>query len=633
MDSKAKLLVISLLLCSSLTHALTLGRLRGAALVGQRLDVTVPVQVDAGDDLSSLCLEAEVFHADTRQDPARVRVSVESAGTPAAQVRIQSSAPVDEPIVTVYLHAGCSQKLSRRYVLLADVASDVQPPAAPPLVRPELVRDAPRAEGPRAEPARAEAAAPVASASAVAPAKPRPVSPPAVSAAARPKAERAKQVAGKSSVLAAPAVRLKLDPLEYFSDRVGKLDSAALLAQAAQATPDAQKMQKLEGDVKALQAVAKKSEASLAEMRRQLELTQQQAYPAELVYGLGLTTLLGVLAAAGLWWRGRRAQAKDSEWWDAQGPVADQDAPATVMATSPAVVAPLAPEVSAGEPEPVPQVEAGLSQTAELSSFLKGLEAPSEVDVSLVDMSESTFDLLLKSSEPASLQTSVASLRASLPGGEPVRRSVSPAEVSDVRQKAEFFITLGQTEQAVQTLQYCIAESELPHPAVYLDLLALLHSLSEKTEFGLLGDACEHLFNLEMPEFAKFGQESRGLETYPDILLSLCAQWPGSGVRPLIDSHLFRDPHGPMVQSLELGAFRDLMLLADIASDLLDSGDPAWAGEPAAADAALDDVDLPLDFDLDLPLPVASAAAPESLERPGNLIDFDLDDLPKSRQA
>jgi hypothetical protein len=656
LNTKAKFLVISLLLCASASQALTLGRMRGAALIGQRLDVTVAVQADPGEDLASSCLEADVFHADSRQDPARVRVSVESGTAPAGQVRIQSASPIDEPIVTVYLRVGCTQKSSRRYVLLADMPSDVQPPAVA-LVRPEPARVEPVAVAPPA-PAPSTVAAPQAAASSAQPAvapQPRSATPAVVSKAVKPKVAQDKPSRSKPAT-SAPAIsfKLKLDPLEYFSDRVSKLDSAALLAQAAQASPDAQKMQKLETDVKALQAVATKSAANMADMRRQLELAQEQAYPAELVYGLGFTTLLGLLAAGGLWWRGRRAQAKASEWWDANEPTADADAvPPMTQAKTLETVA--APEIQpkAEELAPVPQIEAGLSQTAELSSFLKGLEPVSEVDVSLVDMSESTFDQLLLSSEPASLNTTVSSLRAPLKGGaEPARRYVSPAEVADVRQKAEFFITLGQTEQAVHTLQYCIAESDLPHPALYLDLMALMHSLSEKTEFGLLRDESERLFNLSMPDFARFGDEGQDLQAYPEVLADLSGVWPGPRVLPMIDMHMFRDPHGPVVPSLELAAFRDLMLLADMAGALQASGDPAWAEEvapvpavpelpalsalpavssgaamtSAAAGAA---VDLPLDFELDLSLPATDVSAAAAPPDPGNLIDFDFDDLPK----
>ena len=65
---KFKLLGLLVLLVAVNSQALTLGRLRGVALVGQALDVAVQVQMDADETPASLCFEADVFHADTRQE-------------------------------------------------------------------------------------------------------------------------------------------------------------------------------------------------------------------------------------------------------------------------------------------------------------------------------------------------------------------------------------------------------------------------------------------------------------------------------------------------------------------------------------------------------------------------------------
>ncbi|MCY7305278.1 MAG: hypothetical protein LH632_03840, partial [Rhodoferax sp.] len=127
---KTRLLAWLLLAVAIDSHALTLGRMRGAALLGQGLDVTVQVQTDPDESASTLCLEADVFHADTRQDPGRVQLSFDApaAGQPVT-VRIVSASAIDEPVVTVYLRAGCAQKTTRRYVLLSDIATEQLAPA------------------------------------------------------------------------------------------------------------------------------------------------------------------------------------------------------------------------------------------------------------------------------------------------------------------------------------------------------------------------------------------------------------------------------------------------------------------------------------------------------------------------
>ena len=115
--------------------ALTLGSLQGPVWIGRSMDVALALYAEAGEDVAALCLEADVFYADTRQDPRGVSLSFK-AGLPGqpAMLRIASAALVDEPMVTLHVRAGCVHKTSRRYVLLADPPLDLPAPApAPPL--------------------------------------------------------------------------------------------------------------------------------------------------------------------------------------------------------------------------------------------------------------------------------------------------------------------------------------------------------------------------------------------------------------------------------------------------------------------------------------------------------------------
>ncbi len=117
--------------------ALTLGSLPGPVWIGRSMDVALALYAEAGEDMAALCLEADVFYADTRQDPRGVSLSFK-AGLPGqpAMLRIASAALVNEPMVTLHVRAGCVHKTSRRYVLLADPPIDLPAPApapAPPL--------------------------------------------------------------------------------------------------------------------------------------------------------------------------------------------------------------------------------------------------------------------------------------------------------------------------------------------------------------------------------------------------------------------------------------------------------------------------------------------------------------------
>ena len=185
--------------------ALTLGRTRGAALIGQPLEVTIPVRLDQGETLLSLCFEADVFYGDTQLDPARFQVLVEPAAALEANVRIRANAVVDEPVVTVYLKSGCAQKFTRRYVLLSELVTDLPSVAQMPVVPPPAVQ-------PSAQPAprRTDSSASGADGGER---KPRPLAAPA-------KAAPPKSVAGPRK----PAVdtakpRLRLDPIELTAER------------------------------------------------------------------------------------------------------------------------------------------------------------------------------------------------------------------------------------------------------------------------------------------------------------------------------------------------------------------------------------------------------------------------------
>ncbi len=117
--------------------ALTLGSLQGPVWIGRSMDVALALYAEAGEDVAALCLEADVFYADTRQDPRGVSLSFK-AGLPGqpAMLRIASVALVDEPMVTLHVRAGCVHKTSRRYVLLADPPLDLPAPSPAPAPAP-----------------------------------------------------------------------------------------------------------------------------------------------------------------------------------------------------------------------------------------------------------------------------------------------------------------------------------------------------------------------------------------------------------------------------------------------------------------------------------------------------------------
>ena len=396
-DGKA--ILFWLLLCAGMldAQAFGLGRMQGTALIGRALDVSVQVQTDPGEDGGALCLDAEVFHADTRQDQRLVRVTLDTvvAGQ-IANARIFSATPVDEPVVTVLLRAGCAQKTTRRYVLLADPPADVPAPLVP-LVAP--VASDPAAAPPSiATVATSATATPVSNAAAAA-LNGQPLAPASLAASANTRAgslnsataaELPVPATKPASTAAAPKLapstvttpvaalpersalpagpRLTLSPAVPRAERVDKPltgapapalapASAVVVAPAAALANDAtalaaQKIQTLERDITAALARSARLETSLTDMNTRLQQAESQRWPSELLYGLVVLLLACLLSVGWLWTRLRRLQAERGGWWshsvmNQTDPAADLDQPtASAFAVAAAV---------SSRPSPVPE--------------------------------------------------------------------------------------------------------------------------------------------------------------------------------------------------------------------------------------------------------------------------------------
>ncbi len=685
MEPRYKLATFLLLAVALDSSALTLGRIRGAALVGQPLDVTVQAQLAPDESAGNLCAEADVFHADTRQDGARVRVSVEPGQGQTANIRVQSSNAVDEPMVTVYLKVGCGQKSNRRYVMLADFPSEQAAPqgaapvtlpytVAPPAV---AVSPAPAAVSPAAGTGQDGAAPATGSAApagaAVAPvmAKPKPVvvrkpvKRPVAPKAAAPKPVPAQAVTkpepaplvekpadkpAEKTPAKAPAKsaaeeklaagreagqsRLKLDPLITLSDRVAALETAASAPAAPDAAREAQRVQTLEESVKTLVALAAKNEASMLQMRAQLQKAESERVSMGWLYGLG-ALLLACLGAMGwLWSRQRQgaaamAAASDKdEWWSGSKSAA--------LAAGGPVSARAALDQDGGtEPpstQPPRRAQPALRDDAE-----------SEMDVSLVEMSESNFDNLMQSGQAHSALRKGPLPRQAPP--EPTRaqplevaRTINSDQVFDVRQQAEFFVSLGQTDQAVRILESRIHESGESSPLLYLDLLNIFHSLGLKQDYHQFREDFNLLFNSRVPEFDDYGKEGRSLEEYPHVLAHIAALWPTPKALMVIEASVFRDPVDESGKPFDLAAFRDLLLLHALAQSNARGGPvnsnlaPLSSSAPAAGRSAgtvavakkdagkSGAVDIALDTQNGMLTPAGAAPGPAAL-------DVDLTDL------
>ena len=581
------ILIGSILLSTALpSSAVTLGRYGGAAVIGRPLDVRVETLTSPGEDLSELCFRANVFFGEAKLSSGAVRVSPQrSAPDAKASIRIQTTLPVNEPVVSLEVSAGCSAPFTRNYVLLANPAPALTSSSgsAPGAVRtidgsiagvgepnsitalPRLADDSGQVSG------RALSTTPstsntdvafdnVGGAKEAAPASvPKPEKP--VAKKAKPAQAARKSIVRKPDpVVEAPAPRLLLDPvdlnLNVERDPILKLslsmlsepttseqerEAAGQLWKAINATPeevlrDTQKLAVLEAESKGLREKEASDAAAIKAMQEQLDQTRHITWLAYLLGGLLLLSLVG------LWFFRRRKDEpevarRSAAWWDgAQKPAA---AGATAV---------LATKAAGGE-----------------------RRDPVGVDIDLDIDPESSFD------DYESLHGHDSSLRAVLPASNSQidesnasgARSLATEELFDVQQQADFFVSLGESDKAIGVLKNHLLESQEPSALAYLDLFRLYHKLNRRKDYEELREVFNEKFNAGAPPFDEYSDNSVGLEGYETAFGRIQALWPQPRVLDVIEKSIFRDANDADGEVFDLEAYRELLLLHAVAKEMI----------------------------------------------------------------
>ena len=155
------------------------------------------------------------------------------------------------------------------------------------------------------------------------------------------------------------------------------------------------------------------------------------------------------------------------------------------------------------------------------------------------------------------------------PDGAPVR-PVNTEELFDVQQQSDFFLSLGQHDQAIAVLSEHIADNPGTSALAYLDLLRIFHSLARRDDYARLRQDFERAFNADVPEFDKFAETGHGLEHYRSALARIESQWPEPGTLALIEELVFRKPGAHEDEAFDLAAYQELLLLYSVAKEVID---------------------------------------------------------------
>ncbi|MGM9489242.1 type IV pilus assembly protein FimV [Ideonella sp. YS5] len=556
-------------------QAIGFGRVSGSVVLGQSLDLPVPLHLDPGERLGPECVSAEVAAGESRFGQDQVRVRLEpSKATGATEsdwiARITTRSAIVEPVIEVSLTVGCERRFSRRFTAFADPPSSNAPavatqpsraPGAVPLVAaeggetaeaPALAR-APRNATPASQrrPARTAAA----------PSTPSAPRARARAAAQSPVVGRQAPAAGNRLLLEPSAPRLKLDledPVFMPPVRVGDPEATASAAGGSAESPAAA------ADAGRVQALEK----SLADLRREGAADRERAAALQVRLGeaerreravpwLASVLALALLVAGWLTLRLRRQQAADSaRWWTPEA----IPSPAPVSSNPPDLQSP-----HDWRPAEAPAP----SGFADLVS-----EATAPLPVALSIERDGSPQAKTPAEKPYERTTAF--------GGPPVMvldpsadgaavREVSVEELLDLEQQADFFIALGQEDAAIDLLMSHLRSTGGLSPLPYTKLLEIYRRQGDRDAFERIRARFNRRFNAYAPDWEAGPMSGRVLEEYPQAVQELQARWAEPlDAMAVLEAMLFRKD--PAYELFDLPAYKDVLLLYAIARDLWQQG-------------------------------------------------------------
>jgi hypothetical protein len=589
--------------------ALGFGNSTPAATLGQPLDFTVSLRLEPGETVEPECVRAEVSIGDVPLAAGGVGASLASESGGGRAVRVRTQQRIDEPVVSVQVSVGCSQTLSRRFVVFADPPVVSLPPVVAQVAAPAAVPTAaatPAPQAPVAQVAQVAQANPLRAAAAASAAAPAP----------RPRPPRATQVVDRPAAPARPRLRLEAPPppppapapvaaQPLPTDAMVVVEQANEAVKAAIAAASAS-----QGRIAALEANMQQLSAGAAAQRDMIETLRARAEAAETrnhwTGPLGLAVLALLALAAWLYVRLRELERDRQQAWlaAAQGPAAAAPPPAPPIPPRPSQL-PLLVERSV-RTAGVAALGAGLAPAHE--------PAPSEFP----DSGPPTAPQEWQTPEVATLRTQPLPQSAL---AEMEMRAVSAEELIDLEQQAEFFVVLGQDDAAIDLLVSHLRDTGGSSPLPYLKLLDIYRRLGDRAAYERTRDRFNHRFNAHVPDWDEPVGEGRALEDYPAVVGWLQRVWP----KPLdamaeLESLLFRKDGGEL---FDLPAYRELLLLYALARDLLD-------GDGSGSNGQTVDVLLPLNdspgFAPTSPRPYFGDEEPVRADmQPTAPVDLDLD--------
>ncbi|OOG39785.1 hypothetical protein [Polaromonas sp. A23] len=328
----------------------------------------------------------------------------------------------------------------------------------------------------------------------------------------------------------------------------------ALMAEPEDVLKDAEKISSIEADLKRLNSESKKNQLALADLQVQLQLQQRDAR----WWIGGLLAVLVLLISGFFFWR-RATSERAAPWWRRKK-ASEMHWFASALGGN---------------------ADVGRDSVPIDSDLLYSMPPDGNAGAELASRPSRVTPKPASSFMPPSSRRGHTDFALSMPH---VPRAVKAEELFDVQHQAEFFVSIGQHEQAVAVLRNHISEDSLTSALVYLDLFNLYHQLKCRTEFDGLRVEFSRLFNAEIPPFDTYTEVSLGLEVHEAALARIVSMWPSPKVLEVIEEAVFREP-GDQTEVFGLEAYRELLFLYGIAKEIVQTH--------SVANSSLLDFDLP----------------------------------------
>jgi pilus assembly protein FimV len=150
-----------------------------------------------------------------------------------------------------------------------------------------------------------------------------------------------------------------------------------------------------------------------------------------------------------------------------------------------------------------------------------------------------------------------------------VRRELTAEELIDLEQQADFFIALGEEDQAIDLLMSHVRSSGGTSPMPYLKLLGIFHGRSDADAYERMRERFNRRFNSFAPAWDSYGKQTRTLESYEPEFKRVVAAWstPSQTVG-LLQTLLYR--RDASTEVFELPAYGELLFLYAVARDVLE---------------------------------------------------------------